>query len=69
MSVTSTLEYIVSGMSCGHCVKAVSDEVGQVPGVSAVDVDLDTKRVVVSGTGVDDTAVRAAIVEAGYEAS
>lgn len=69
MTTTSTLEYIVSGMSCGHCVKAVSDEVSTVPGVSAVDIDLDTKRLVVSGSGVDDAAVRAAIVEAGYEAS
>jgi copper chaperone len=69
MTQTSTLQYIVAGMSCGHCVKAVSDEVGHVPGVSDVKIDLDTKLVTVSGAGVDDAAVRAAIVEAGYEAS
>lgn len=61
--------YIVNGMTCGHCVNAVRTEVEGVPGVTAVDVDLDTKRVVVRGDGVDDAAVRAAIVEAGYEAA
>jgi copper ion binding protein len=61
--------YIVSGMTCGHCVQAVQTEVGAVPGVTGVDVDLDTKEVVVHGDGVDDAAVRAAIVEAGYEAA
>jgi copper ion binding protein len=61
--------YIVNGMSCEHCVNAVRTEVGAVAGVTGVDVDLETKRVVVSGDGVDDDAVRAAIVEAGYEAA
>jgi copper ion binding protein len=61
--------YIVSGMTCGHCVQAVQTEVGAVPGVTGVDVDLDTKEVVVHGDTVDDAAVRAAIVEAGYEAA
>ena len=62
------MTYIVYGMTCGHCVNAVRTEVGTVPGVAAVDVDLDTKRVVVRGDAVDDAAVRAAIAEAGYEA-
>lgn len=61
--------YIVSGMTCGHCVNAVTTEVSAVPGVTAVAVDLDTKEVVVRGDDVDDAAVRAAIVEAGYEAA
>ena len=61
--------YIVSGMTCGHCVHAVQTEVGAVSGVTGVDVDLETKEVVVHGEGVDDAAVRAAIVEAGYEAA
>ena len=64
----SEITYIVNGMSCSHCVDAVSTEVGAVPGVTTVAVDLDTKRVVVRGDDVDDAAVRAAIVEAGYEA-
>jgi copper chaperone CopZ len=61
--------YIVSGMTCGHCVQAVRTEVAAVPGVTGVDVDLDTKEVVVHGEAVDDAAVRAAIEEAGYEAA
>jgi copper chaperone len=63
------LSYIVSGMSCVHCTAAVTEEVEQVGGVSAVEVDLETKRVVVRGEGVSDDAVREAIREAGYEAA
>jgi copper chaperone CopZ len=47
----------------------VTEEVEQVDGVTAVDVDLETKRVVVRGEGVSDDAVREAIHEAGYEAT
>jgi len=47
---------------------AVSGEVGQVAGVTAVEVDLDTKLVRVSGANLDDAAVVAAIDEAGYDA-
>jgi copper chaperone len=63
------LSYIVAGMSCTHCTVAVTEEVEQVSGVSAVDIDLQTKRVVVRGEGVSDDAVRDAIREAGYEAA
>ena len=63
------LSYTVAGMSCGHCKTAVTEEVEQVAGVDAVEVDLDTKRVVVRGENVSDDEVRAAIVEAGYEAA
>lgn len=62
----STLTYTVEGMSCQHCVNAITEEVTQVPGVDGVDVDLDGKAVTVRGSGVDDAAVRAAIDEAGY---
>ena len=55
-------------MSCDHCVVAVTGEVGHVAGVQAVDVDLETKLVRVTGAGVDDAAVVAAIDEAGYDA-
>ena len=65
MSMTTT--YTVPGMSCGHCKAAIETEVSKVAGVSSVDVDLETKRVTVSGDPVDDTAVRAAIDEAGYD--
>jgi copper chaperone len=63
------LSYTVAGMSCGHCKVSVTEEVELVAGVDAVEVDLDTKRVVVRGENLSDEAVRAAIVEAGYEAA
>ena len=61
------LTYSVPGMSCGHCVAALTSEVEKVAGVSSVDVDLNTKRVVVAGAELDDAAIRAAIDEAGYD--
>lgn len=63
----STQTYTVTGMTCDHCVNAVRSEVGAVPGVTGVEVELDSGRVAVSGDGVDDAAVRAAVDEAGYE--
>ncbi|MDA0182416.1 copper ion binding protein [Solirubrobacter phytolaccae] len=67
--MADTLTYRVDGMSCNHCVVAVSGEVGRVPGVSTVDVDLDTKLVRVDGAGIDASAVVEAIDEAGYDAA
>ena len=58
--------YTVSGMTCGHCVSSVKEEVGEVQGVSAVDVELETGAVTVRGEDVSDDAVRAAVAEAGY---
>lgn len=58
--------YAVDGMSCQHCVTAITGEVTKVPGVEDVRVDLDAKTVTVAGTA-SDAAVRAAIDEAGYE--
>ena len=64
----STSTYTVTGMTCGHCVRSVTEEVSEVPGVTAVDVDLASGRVTVSGDRpVDDAAVRAAVAEAGYQ--
>jgi copper chaperone len=63
------MTYAVPGMSCGHCKQAVSSELQDVPGVESVDVDLETKLVVVRGKALDDAALRAAIDEAGYEAA
>ncbi|CAA9485630.1 MAG: Copper(I) chaperone CopZ [uncultured Solirubrobacteraceae bacterium] len=59
-------EYTVAGMTCGHCVAAVAEEVEQVPGVTGVSVELEGGRVRVEGASVDDGAVRAAVEEAGY---
>jgi copper chaperone len=63
-----TTRYAVKGMTCGHCVSAVSDEVGRIDGVTAVDVDLATGAVTVtSAAALDDADVREAVDEAGYE--
>jgi len=67
--MSDTLTYRVPGMHCGHCEKAVSEEVSAVAGVESVAVDLDSKRVTVVGTDLDDAKLRAAIDEAGYEAA
>ena len=68
MSQTEPIrEYVVEGMTCAHCVLSVREEVSEVPGVSEVDVDLASGRLTVAGSGIDDDAVRAAVVEAGYE--
>jgi copper chaperone CopZ len=67
-SCAAELTYVVAGMTCSHCKVAVTEQVSEVAGVSSVDVDLDSNRVRVYGTGVDAAAVRAAIDEAGYEA-
>ena len=64
----STSTYTVVGMTCGHCVSAVTEEVSQVPGVTAVDVDLANGGLTVtSDAPVEAGAVRAAVEEAGYE--
>ena len=65
--MSSTLTFTVPGMTCGHCETAVKNEVGHVPGVTAVLVDLDTKDVTVTGDELDRDAIVAAIDEAGYD--
>jgi copper chaperone CopZ len=60
-------EYTVAGMTCSHCVLSVREEVSEIAGVTAVDVDLASGRMTVTGHGIDDDAVRAAVAEAGYE--
>jgi copper chaperone len=62
--MTST--YGVAGMTCEHCVRSVTEEVSEVPGVTAVDVDLASGRLTVTGDAADG-AVRAAVAEAGYQ--
>ena len=62
------LVYTVEGMSCGHCARAVSEHVAALPGVTAVDVELEGGRLTVRGDDrVEDEAVAAAVLEAGYE--
>jgi copper ion binding protein len=60
--------YTVTGMTCEHCVKAVTEEVGRIEGVESVAVDLPTGALtVVSSVELSDDAVRAAVDEAGYQ--
>jgi copper chaperone len=66
--MSPSITYAVPGMHCDHCVAAVEQELSAVSGVESVDVDLATKLVVVTGAGLDDAALRAAIDEAGYDA-
>lgn len=59
--------YRVEGMTCGHCVSAVREEISVLDGVSDVDVNLETGAVVVtSNTELDPQAVADAVDEAGY---
>ena len=65
MSTTST--YTVSGMSCGHCAAAVTEELSKLDGVSHVDVELASGRVTIeSDHPLDSADVVAAVDEAGY---
>lgn len=59
--------YFADGMTCGHCTTAVTEEITAIPGVDSVQVDLESKAVVVTGIAVTDAAVLAAIEEAGYD--
>jgi len=64
MSTVST--WTVTGMTCGHCVASVSEEIAEIDGVEAVDVVLETGDVTVTSTApLDRAAVRAAVEEAG----
>ena len=66
----TTSTYTVVGMTCGHCVAAVTEEVGKIDGVTNVDVELASGRVTVeSDQPVDDAAFAAAVDEAGYTVS
>jgi copper ion binding protein len=66
MSTTQT--YTVTGMTCGHCVASVTEEVQEIPGVETVDVVLETGSLTVTSTEpVDDSAVKTAVEEAGYQ--
>jgi copper chaperone CopZ len=64
---TVTTTFLVSGMTCGHCVAAVKEEVAKLPSVTEVEIDLASGAVtVLSGEALDTVAIDAAIDEAGY---
>ena len=66
----SNQTYTVTGMTCGHCVSSVTEEVTAIPGVSGVEVDLPSGRLTVTASEpVEDGLVRAAVEEAGYALS
>ena len=66
MAVTNT--YTVTGMTCSHCVQAVTDELSALPGVEEVRVDLASGAVAVtSAAPLAESDVRNAVDEAGYE--
>ncbi len=58
--------YSVQGMTCNHCVHAVTEEVSAIPGVDSVQVSLEkSSMVVTSPQPIDFEAIRAAVSEAG----
>ncbi|MFH8804643.1 heavy-metal-associated domain-containing protein [Streptomyces sp. NPDC017936] len=64
----TTTVYNVSGMTCGHCKATLTQEIGALDGVLAVDVDLETGQVAVTSSGEPDDALLAKVVDdAGYE--
>jgi copper chaperone len=67
--MTDTITYSVPAIHCEHCAMSIREEVEEVAGVEGVAVDLDSRLVTVSGRELDDSALRAAIEEAGYQAA
>ncbi|GAB36895.1 heavy-metal-associated domain-containing protein [Gordonia otitidis] len=64
----STSTYTVTGMTCGHCVASVREEIGEIPGVNTVDVTLETGVVEIeSDRELGRDEVSEAVSEAGYE--
>jgi copper chaperone len=65
--MSNSVTFTVPGMTCGHCTSAVESELVKVAGVAGVAIDLDTKSVVVTGDGLDWSALESAVDEAGFE--
>ena len=63
----TTATYVVTGMTCGHCVAAVTKEIESVAGVEQVEVSLDSALAIVTGPATEADVV-AAVTEAGYSA-
>jgi len=64
----STLSFTVSGMTCGHCVASVQEEVSEIPEVTGAEAVLESGVLTVTGDNVDPAAVIEAVREAGYQA-
>jgi len=68
MTIVSTRQIAVTGMTCDHCARAVGAEISRLPGVTGVDVDVAAGTVRVSGDPLPgDASLREAVEEAGYE--
>lgn len=67
--MSQTIEFSITGMTCDHCVHAVTSAAKDVPGVEDVKVSLDDQSAVVTGDAIDPARVIAAIEEEGYEAA
>jgi copper chaperone CopZ len=65
--MTTTALFVVPGMTCGHCVAAVTEEIAKLGFVDDVAIDLTTKRVTVTGTDLVDADIRRAIDDAGFD--
>ena len=66
MTIGHTRTYTVEGMECGHCVSIIASAVRQLDGVTTTTVDRPLGTVTVDGDDLDDRAIRASILEAGY---
>ncbi|MFT3716591.1 MAG: heavy metal-associated domain-containing protein [Gordonia sp. (in: high G+C Gram-positive bacteria)] len=65
--MSTTTDITVTGMTCNHCATSVREEISEIPGVTNVDVDLDSGAVVITSDDVLDPAkVSEAVAEAGY---
>ena len=67
--MAQTIEFNVTGMTCDHCVHAVTNALKELDGVSDVSVSLEARSAVVTGSVIDVAKVIAAIEEEGYEAA
>ena len=68
--MSTSENYLVEGMTCGHCVSSVTEEISALAGVESVSVELAvggaSRVMVVSSEAIDATAIQTAVVEAGY---
>lgn len=67
--MSQTITFTITGMTCDHCVHAVTNAVKETPGVADVTVSLEAKLAVVTGDQIDVAKIIAAVAEEGYEAA
>ncbi len=67
--MSQTITFTITGMTCDHCVHAVTNAVKETPGVADVTVSLEAKSAVVTGDQIDVAKIIAAVAEEGYEAA